>query len=336
MPIDNDFDPSADDATLAFQALDPVTLLDAIDAAGLSCDGRISALNSYENRVYAIGQDNGDQVIAKFYRPHRWTDEAILEEHTFCQTLIDADVPVIGPIEDHTGKTLHSTGVYRFCLYPQAHGRAPELDDPKHLSAIGRTLALLHEVGEHVYFDHRPDIDAERLGFAAIDYLLDSEHIPEDLCNAYEDVATALVEHADETLEDTDVDWLAIHGDMHPGNLLWGADSPLIFDLDDTASGPAIQDLWMFLSGDTGYAQARLDDLLGGYETFRNFDRRELVLIEPLRALRLVNYAAWIARRWKDPAFQRAFPFFDTDTFWGEHILQLKEQMAALDAPPLQ
>lgn len=333
-----DVDPLAldDEATLAFRELDPVTLLDAIDAIGFETDGRISALNSYENRVYSIGLDGGDSVIAKFYRPHRWSNEAIREEHAFCATLLDHDIPVVAPLPDSHGDTLHATGAYRFCLYPRVTGRPPELDDPKQLAAIGRTLALLHQVGDDVCFDHRPDIDAERLGYEAVDYLLDSQHIPDELHSAYEDIASELVERADEVLARTEVDWLSLHGDMHPGNLLWGTDTPLIFDLDDAASGPAVQDLWMFLSGDSGYAQARLDDLLQGYETFRTFDRTETLLIEPLRALRLINYAAWIARRWADPAFQRAFPFFDTDRFWGEHVLNLKEQLATLDEPPLQ
>ncbi len=324
-----------DAATHAFRSLDPVTLLDAIDATGVRTDGRISALNSYENRVYEIGLEDGSSVIAKFYRPHRWSDSSIHEEHDFCQRLIDADVPVVAPLPDLHGCTLHTTGPYRFCLFPKVSGRAPELDDPRDLAAIGRTVACLHQVGEQVVFEHRPEIEALRLGFDAIDYLLDSEHLPDEVYEAYEDIASELVERVDSVIQRCDVEWLSLHGDMHPGNLLWGQDAPWVLDLDDTASGPAIQDLWMFLSGDQAYASARLADILQGYETHRAFDRRELELIEPLRALRLVSYAAWIARRWEDPAFPRAFPFFDTARFWDEHILSLKEQCGALDEPPL-
>ena len=324
-----------DAATHAFRSLDPITLLDAIDARGFRTDGRISALNSYENRVYEIGLTNGESVIAKFYRPHRWSDASIFEEHEFCHRLVEADIPVVAPLADSRGNTLHSTGLYRFCLFPKVNGRAPELDDFRHLAAIGRTVACLHQVGESVVFEHRPEIDVQRLGYDASDYLLASEHLPDDVYDAYEDVTTELIERVEDAFDNSDVEWLSLHGDMHPGNLLWGQDAPWILDLDDTASGPAIQDLWMFLSGDQAYASARLDDLLQGYETFRTFDRRELELIEPLRALRLISYAAWIARRWEDPAFPRAFPFFDTARFWGEHILSLKEQCAALDEPPL-
>lgn len=336
-PTPTSGDPSEqdDEATLAFRALDPITLLDAIDATGQLTDGRISALNSYENRVYAIGLDDGSSLVAKFYRPHRWTDASIIEEHEFCQTLLEADIPVIAPLADEQGHTLHTTGVYRFCLYPRVAGRPPELDDPKQLAAIGRTIARMHRVGEHVFFEHRPEIDVQRLGYDAIEYLLNSTHLPDDVYQAYDDIATELIEVVDDRVENTELEWLSIHGDMHTGNLLWGQDTPLILDLDDAASGPAIQDLWMFLSGDRRYSAARLEDLLQGYETFRAFDRRELALIEPLRALRLINYAAWIARRWADPAFPRAFPFFDTRRFWDEHVLSLREQRALLDEPPL-
>lgn len=330
----SDADP--DPATLAFQRLDPVTLLDAIDDVGFHTDGRISALNSYENRVYAIGLDSGERVIAKFYRPHRWSDESILEEHGFCHALAAAEIPVVAPLISDTGTSLHSTGVFRFCLYPEVQGRPPELDHPPQLQAIGRTIALIHDIGESIDFVHRPEIEAERLGFAAIDDVLDSGYLPEDLQSVYEDLATDLVSEADAQLVDADLSGLSIHGDMHPGNLLWGSDTPLVMDLDDCAYGPAVQDLWMFLSGNRREAQSQLDDLLLGYETFRPFDRRELSAIEPLRALRLVNHAAWIARRWDDPAFRHAFPFFDSDVFWGEHVLHLKEQHAAFYEPRLE
>jgi len=263
----------SDAATHAFRSLDPITLLDAIDATGLSTDGRISALNSYENRVYQIGLTDGESVIAKFYRP-----------------LPRSPTPRAAP-----------------CTRPVYTD-----------SACTQKSAVV-----------------ERLGYDASDYLLASEHLPDDLYDAYEDISSELIERVEDVINSCDVAWLSLHGDMHPGNLLWGQDAPWILDLDDAASGPAIQDLWMFLSGDRAYASARLDDLLEGYETFRTFDRRELALIEPLRALRLISYAAWIARRWEDPAFPRAFPFFDTERFWSEHILSLKEQCAALDEPPL-
>lgn len=322
------------DATTAFQSLDPVQILDAIDSVGYQTDGRVSALNSYENRVYSIGLEDGQTVVAKFYRPERWSDETILEEHAFCDALVERDLPVITPIKNANGESLHYSGPFRFSLYPRAGGRPPELDNPEQLAVIGRTIGRLHLVSETFPFSHRPFVDATRFGDDCADYLLDANILPTEQAHIYETVVDDLLPEVHDCLDACDYRELSLHGDFHPGNILWGSDeTPHLLDFDDTATGPAMQDLWMFVSGDRQYAQARLADLLDGYNEFRSFDEREIALIEPLRTLRIIHYAAWIARRWKDPAFVKAFPFFAEARFWDEHIQSLREQRAALDEP---
>lgn len=326
------------DPTLAFQQLDPHQILDAIDACGWHTDGRVSALNSYENRVYSIGLEDGSTVVAKFYRPARWTDAAILEEHAFCKILVEHDLPVITPLIAANGNTLLHTGPFRFCLFERAGGRPPELDNPEQLTVIGRTLGRLHLVGDIHQFAHRPRIDAARLGDQSVQFLSGSDLLPADIQSSYTSLVTDVMTQVHTRIREAgDLHALCIHGDFHPGNILWGRDNtPHLLDFDDTGTGPSMQDMWMFVSGDRQYAQARLGDILDGYLEFREFDEREIALIEPLRALRIIHYAAWIARRWEDPAFQMAFPFFAGNRFWDEHILSLREQRAALDEAPLR
>lgn len=309
-------------------------MLDAIDSIGWVTDGRVSALNSYENRVYSVGLEDGNSVVAKFYRPGRWSDASILEEHAFCDALAAHDLPVIAPLKSGDKVSLHHFGPFRFCLFPRSGGRPPELDNPDQLAVIGRTIARLHLVSDTHEFAHRPFVDIDRLGEQAADFLLESPLLPDDQAAVYESTVDELLDEVHDQMDAINYRTLCLHGDFHPGNILWGSDStPSILDFDDCAIGPAIQDLWMFISGDRQYAQARLGDLLDGYNEFRAFDTREIALVEPLRTLRIIHYAAWIAKRWNDPAFGKAFPFFAEPRFWDEHIQTLREQRAALDNP---
>ena len=335
--LDAEADPDPDDPAHAFRNLGPDRLLDAVDAAGWPTDGHVFALNSYENRVYSVGLERGGFVVAKFYRPGRWTDEAILEEHEFCRELVERDLPVVAPLADADGQTLFHEGPFRLALFPRVGGRPPELDDAEQLAVIGRTLGRMHLVGAVHDFAHRPDIGLERLGDEPREFLLDSPLLPDATLEPYATLTDELLDVVAERLDDVDPAELRVHGDFHPGNILCGADgAPELFDFDDTGTGPAVQDLWMFLSGDRDWAQARLGDVLDGYHEFREFDLRELDLIEPLRTLRIVHHAAWIARRWEDLAFRAGFPQFAEARFWDEHVTALREQQAALDEPPLR
>lgn len=310
--------------------LGPDLVLDAIESLGLATDGRLLALNSYENRVYQIGIEDAAPIIAKFYRPERWSDAAILEEHAFTLTLAEHEIPVVPPLIID-GRTLHHHGGYRFSVTPRRGGRTPELDDPKVLEWIGRMLGRIHAIGALEPFAHRPRLDIQSFGEEPRDYLLAHDWIPSDLLAAY----TSVVEHALDAVRDCFARAgasaaIRLHGDCHRGNLLWTDAGPHFVDFDDARMGPAIQDLWMLLSGDRAEMRRQLDLVLRGYEDFADFDDRERHLIEALRTLRLIHYAAWLARRWEDPAFPAAFTWFDSHRFWQDHILQLREQIAAM------
>ncbi len=315
--------------------LSPDRVLDAIESAGLPTDGRQLALNSYENRVYQIGIDEAEPVIAKFYRPGRWSDAAILEEHAFTRLLAGREIPAVAPMLIH-GRTLHEHGGYRFSLSPRRGGRTPELDIPDVLEWIGRFIGRIHAIGALEPFRARPTLDIPSFGTAPRDYLLASGWIPADLLPAYESVVDQALTgvHACYARAGSIV-LIRLHGDCHRGNLLWTDAGPHFVDFDDARMGPAVQDLWMLLSGDRSEMSRQLGDVLAGYEDFREFDLRELHLIEALRTLRLIHYAAWLARRWKDPAFPAAFPWFGTQHYWQDHILHLREQVAAMEEGPL-
>lgn len=320
----------------AFEQLGPDQVLNAIEEVGYICNGRLLALNSYENRVYQVGIEDQSPLIAKFYRPGRWTDEAILEEHQFAQALADLEVPVVAPLLKSGHTTLFHHGPYRFALFPQRGGRAPGLDNPEHLVQLGRLLARLHNLGAAKSFKHRLVLGIEHFGQASKDFLLAQDFIPPALQTSYDTLTDDCLQRIQQQFSLAgDVRMIRLHGDCHAGNILWNESGPHIVDLDDACMGPAIQDLWMFLSGDRDYMTARLADILDGYSEFREFDARELHLVEALRTLRMLYYAAWLARRWDDPAFPRAFPWFNTPRYWDEHILSLREQAALLDEPAL-
>jgi Ser/Thr protein kinase RdoA (MazF antagonist) len=319
---------------LPFEALSPDRVLDAVESVGVVCDGRLSALNSYENRVFQVGIEDATPIIAKFYRPVRWSDAAILEEHAFSQELAGREIPVVAP-SIHRGATLHHHQDFRFALFPRRGGHAPELDDPEHRLWLGRFLGRIHAVGEVRAFEHRGRFSIERFGVEPSRYLLENGWIPDYLEEAYRSLIDDLLVRIRARFDDAgSYREIRLHGDCHPGNILW-RDGPHFVDLDDSLMGPAVQDLWMLLSGPRSEQTVQLSDIIEGYDEFCEFSPRELHLVEPLRTLRMIHYAGWVARRWQDPAFPQAFTWFDTPRFWEEHVLALREQAALLDEPPL-
>jgi len=318
-----------------FAALSPDWILTAVESTGLVCDGRMLALNSYENRVYQVGIEDAEPVVVKFYRPGRWSRAQILEEHAFVLELEAHDLSVVAPTVDSSGRTLHEYDPFMFAVYPRRGGRSPDLD-PDSLESLGRCLGKLHSVGELEKFRHRNHLDTTLFAEQSRDFLLEHDFIPSDLRPAYESLVKDLIPRVRQAfLARPGVASLRLHGDCHPGNVLWRDGVPLLVDFDDTMSGPAVQDVWMLLSGSRDQQLAQLAALMDGYETFRSFDPAELGLIEALRTLRLMHYSAWLARRWDDPAFPHSFPWFNTARYWSGHILELREQLAALDEPPL-
>jgi Ser/Thr protein kinase RdoA (MazF antagonist) len=314
-----------------YAALTPDVVVDAVEALGHVCDGRILALNSYENRVYQVGREEGGPVVVKFYRPGRWSDAAILEEHEFALELAAAEIPVIAP-DVCDGRSLFRHEGFRYAVYRRAGGRWPELGTRDDRQWMGRFLARIHAIGRTRTFRHRPRLDWRVLGRDTADYLLDSGWIPAHLEVAYESLADdALALVAQRFEEAAPLRTLRLHGDCHPGNVLWTDAGPHFVDLDDCMTGPAVQDLWMLLSGRAQEMRIQLDDLLDGYQEFADFDQREVMLIEPLRTLRIMHYAGWLARRWDDPAFPRAFPWFLEPKYWEQHVLNLREQLAAME-----
>jgi len=320
-----------------YESLTPDRVLDAVEALGWQCDARIFALNSYENRVYQVGIEDGDPLIVKFYRPQRWSEEQIQEEHDFAQELADLDIPVVPPIRLEGRGTRHRFEDFTFAVFPRLQGRAPELDNMDDLLVMGRFIGRVHLGGCQRVFRHRHTLSAERLGDASRKYLLQHDFIPDSLRAAYESVTSDLLEEVHRQLAAAGRPTrIRLHGDCHPGNVLWQGETPWFVDFDDAMNGPAVQDLWMMLSGDRDQRQGQLLELIEGYNEFHDFNPRELVLIEPLRTLRIMHYSAWLARRWDDPAFPMSFPWFNTERYWADHVLELREQRAALDEPPLQ
>jgi Ser/Thr protein kinase RdoA (MazF antagonist) len=349
-------DSDANDETPPYHELTPDCVLDAMESVGLHGDGRLLALNSYENRVYQIGIEEGQPldesawqppsvVIAKFYRPGRWSTLAILEEHAFVQELLEREIPVVAPLKldkgTHlgSGATLHEFAGFRFAVYPRCGGRSPEFDNPTTLEWMGRFIGRIHAVGALQPFVERPSLDITTFGEEPRDWLLASDFIPPDLGEAWRGVVEQALHGVRRCYERAGAPRLIrLHGDCYAGNVLWTEDAndrgPHFVDFDDSRMGPAVQDLWMLLSGDRAAMTRQLTEVLTGYEDFFEFDTREIYLIEALRTLRLIHYSAWLARRWNDPAFPAAFPWFNTQRYWQDRILELREQIALMDEPP--
>jgi Ser/Thr protein kinase RdoA (MazF antagonist) len=322
--------------THPFSALTPDCVLNAIDSIGFHTDGRLLALNSYENRVYQVGLDEAAPIVAKFYRPDRWSDAAIAEEHAFSGELAECELPVVPPITDPSGATLHHFDAFNFAVFPRQGGHAPEFDDLPTLERMGRLLGRMHAVGALQPFRDRPVLGPESFGEQPRDYLLEHAFVPADLSASYHQSVNMALDGVRRSYERAgEVAMIRLHGDCHVGNILWTDDGPHFVDFDDARMGPAVQDLWMLLSGDRMAMTRQLSHLVTGYRCFYDFDPRELHLIEALRTLRLIHYAAWLAQRWEDPAFPLAFPWFNTSRYWQERILELREQIALLDEPAL-
>ena len=310
---------SAMNNILTFASLTPDSVLNALESIGLRCDGRLLALNSYENRVYQVGMDEGAPLIAKFYRPARWSDAAILDEHAFVQELIEREIPVV-PASIINGATLHHFDGFRFSVFVKHGGRAPELENRDTLEWLGRFLGRIHAVGAIKNFQHRPALNIDTFGIEP----------------AYRSVVQQALDGVRHCFDRAgDVKSLRLHGDCHAGNVLWTDEGPHFVDFDDSRTGPAVQDLWMLLSGEREDRVRQMGDVLAGYEDFYEFVARELHLIEALRTLRLIHYSAWLARRWDDPAFKQAFPWFNTQIYWQNRILELREQIALMEEAPL-
>ncbi|WP_341890050.1 serine/threonine protein kinase [Variovorax sp. YR752] len=345
--------PHRDPTDTPYAGLDPEVVLDALDAVGLRGDGRLIQLNSYENRVFQVFLEDGRVVVAKFYRPGRWRDAQILEEHTFAAELEAREVPLAAPWPLTLDKrSLHATrlkiiastlasfdsadGPYRFAVTERKAGRAPEVEDPEVLEWIGRFIGRLHAVGVTGRFEHRISLTPASLGTEPRDWLIANDIPPPDALPAWRAMVDAALERVQTAFAAAaPIRTLRLHGDCHLGNILWTAAGPHFVDLDDALTGPAVQDLWMLLSGNRAERGKQLGAVLDGYEQFMDFDRRELALIEPLRTLRMIHHSAWIARRWKDPAFPIAFPWFESPAYWTEQATRLRDQLEAMDEAPL-
>ncbi len=343
----------AHDPTTPYAGLGPETVLDALDSVSLRGDGRLIQLNSFENRVFQVFLDDGRVVVAKFYRPGRWSDAQILEEHSFAVELAAAEIPVAAPLPleidaasslagkaSLRGPTLVEfatpAGPYRFGVTSRLGGRAPELEDDDTLEWIGRFIGRMHAIGAQRPFDHRQTLDVDSFGTTHRNWLLEQQIIPLEAESTWRDAADAALEAVRDAFAAGPAPRvLRLHGDCHLGNMLWTDAGPHFVDLDDAVMGPAVQDLWMLLAGDRATARRQLASVLEGYESFMTFDRRELRLIEPLRTLRMIHHSAWIARRWADPAFPIAFPWFESPSYWAEQATRLREQLDAMAEPSL-
>ncbi len=331
---------AASDSSQPYALLTPDTVLNALESVGLRGDGRLIALNSYENRVYQVWLEEpepfGVSVVAKFYRPQRWTTAAILEEHAFVSELAEREIPAV-PATTLNGKTLNEFEGFRFSVTPRLSGRSPELDNMDTLTWMGRFIGRIHAIGELRAFTERPTLNIESFGIEPRAFLLDNHFIPTDLLPAWSSVSAMALDGIREIFDRVGtVKSIRLHGDCHASNVLWNDSGPHFVDFDDCRMGPAVQDLWMLLSGERDAMQGQLASIIKGYEDFCEFDDNELQLIEALRTLRLLHYSGWIARRWHDPAFPAAFPWFNTERYWQDRVLELREQIAAMQEPGLR
>ncbi|MCK8119685.1 serine/threonine protein kinase [Pseudoalteromonas sp. Angola-30] len=317
----------------SFEDLTPDLILDAIESVGIYAESGLLALNSYENRVYQFKAEDGLRYVVKFYRPERWSKAQIQEEHDFAFELAEAEVPVVAPIK-HNGESLFEHQGYVFVLFPSVGGRQFEVDNLDQLDVMGRLIGRMHQVAKSKPFEHRPTFSCEEYLHTAKVHLQKSNLVPMGISTAFYTILDLVIEQAQAQYKN--VQGIRLHGDCHAGNILWAGEALMFVDLDDARQGPAIQDLWMMLSGDRQTQLLQLDTLVNAYEEFCDFDHTQLKLIEPLRAMRIIHYMGWVAKRWSDPAFVRNFSWFAEDKYWEQQILALKEQFAALQEAPLK
>ena len=323
--------------TTPYARLTPDLILDAMEHFGLVTSGHFLALNSYENRVYQIGLEDAGFVVAKFYRPGRWSDAAILEEHEFAQELVRQEIPMVAPLANEQGETLIYYEGYRFAVFPRRGGRWPELEDEDNQLWLGRFIGRIHAVGSIGGFQARPRFTAKSFGRDNFEWLMESGFIPAELEHNYRQAGEQVLQQIDAAFAELlDMRMIRLHGDCHPGNILWTDKGPHFVDLDDCMMGPAMQDLWMLLSGDSQQMTIQLRNIVEGYQEFADFDYSQIRLIEALRSLRLIHYSAWLARRWHDPAFPHHFPWFNTPRYWEEQLYTLREQQEHLMLPVLK
>jgi len=334
LPTNDPLGNPTESSATPYDALNPDVILDALESAGFKPNGSLVALNSFENRVYQVGLDDERFVVTKFYRPERWNSAQIAEEHTFTQELLDAELSVVAPIQI-AGSSLFEHGGFQFAVFPRQGGHPPEIESEHNLAIMGRTLGRLHAVGSASEHQTRPLLDWRRMAEESRNWLLTSNFIPAELLPAYESTTAHLLAGIEDAMS-TSSRSIRLHGDCHLGNVLWRDDVPHFVDFDDTVTGPAIQDLWMLLSGDADERSRQLHVLIEAYETFTRFDPAELAMIEALRTMRMMHHAAWIGRRWNDPAFPPAFPWFNGGRYWSDHVLALREQLSALEEPALK
>ncbi|MEH0690013.1 serine/threonine protein kinase [Vibrio cholerae] len=315
-----------------FDALTPDFMWYALESIGIRAESGFLPLNSYENRVYQFSDEERQRYVVKFYRPERWSAEQIQEEHDFTQEMVEAEIPVAPPLTIN-GATLHHYQGYRFALFASVGGRQFEVDNVEQLEGVGRYLGRIHSIGAKQAFVHRPSMSLEEYLYQPRALLQNSDFIPLHLENAFFNDLDLLIASL-EAQWDNSYTPIRLHGDCHPGNILW-RDGPMFVDLDDARNGPSVQDLWMLLSGERSDKLMQLDIILEAYQEFHDFNVNELKLIEPLRGLRMVHYMAWLAKRWQDPAFPLAFPWFNDAKYWENQVLGFKEQISALSEPPL-
>lgn len=327
---------SSNMSTHPYDRLTPDLMLDAVASVGLLPDGHLLALNSYENRVVQVGIDEAPPMVVKFYRPQRWSDAAISEEHAFAHLLAAQEIPVVAPWRSAQDTTLFTHDGFRFALFERRGGRAPEAGDLDQLEWIGRFIGRIHLAGQSERFAERPSLDVASMGWSARTHVLDSPLLPGHERAAYADISERLLNTVDAAIKAVSANAIRIHGDCHHGNILWTESGPHFVDLDDCRNGPAVQDLWMLLNGDRVERTLQLSAMLDGYRTFHDFDVRELALIEPLRGLRMLHYCGWLASRWDDPAFPAAFPWVEAEHYWSQHVQDLMHQLETLSEPPLE